>query len=159
MSSSTRAMFVSGPWVQSLGLLVNTLTNFIHRTEFPVILWARSHYRLRSVALFTLCLNPHFIGWRHFAHIGTILKVILKTNYRNLNHKIIQHVIVYKITLLMTSLSVSRYSSFGNNGGVFRQKFYCKNFLSAQKSLGGITGISIILRQLLIPACRYIMNK
>jgi len=50
------------PCVQSLSLLINTLSNFLHCTELPVNLWVRSHYRLRSIALFTLCLNPHFIG-------------------------------------------------------------------------------------------------
>jgi len=30
-------------------LLINALTNFLHCTELTVILWVRSHYRLRSI--------------------------------------------------------------------------------------------------------------
>jgi len=63
--------------------LSNALANFLHHTELSVVLSLRSHYCLCSVALFTQCLNPHIIGWQHFTHIGTILKVILKISYRN----------------------------------------------------------------------------
>jgi len=68
--------------------LINTLTNFLHRTDLPVILWVRGHYHLCSVALFTQSLNPHFIVWQHFTHIGAILKVIFKDKLSKLTTKL-----------------------------------------------------------------------
>jgi len=165
MISSTRAMFVSEsagfgrrlPALCSVAELVwSTRLPFFHCTELPVVLWIRSHYHLHSVALFTQCLNPHFIGWQHFTHVNTTLKVILR-QIIEIKHKIIQHVIVHKITLLMTPLSVSRYSSFWNNGGVSEHKFYCKNFLNVRKLLGGIPAMTIILSQCsTIKCCWYL---
>jgi len=55
----------------------------------------------------------------------------------------------------MTSLSVSRYLSFWNNGMVFKHKFYCKNFLNAEKLLGGIPAMPITIRQCSIIKCSW----
>jgi len=109
---------------------------------------------------FTQCLNPHFIDWRHFTHIGTIVKVIFKINYRNYqqNYSASNRLQNYVTDDFIIGNSVSRYSLFWNKERVFGHKFYCKNFLNARKSLGGISATPIILRRCSTIKCRWYLH-
>ena len=147
---------------------VQSLSQFDqHAYKFSSPYWAysnsvdtlRSHYRFRSIALITQCLNPHFIDWRHFTHIGTIVKVIFKINCRNYqqNYSASNRLQNYVTDDFIIGNSVSRYSLFWNKERVFGHKFYCKNFLNARKSLGGISATPIILKRCsTIKCCWYL---
>jgi len=62
---------------------INSLANFLHRTQLPVFQGVCSHYCLYSITLLTQCLHPHFVTQRHLTLINSVLKHVLYKNYPN----------------------------------------------------------------------------